>query len=240
MIVLQIDNSAEPVWRCESHTSSPPVTFRRNRYADLATPDRIEKRVHGVVSYYLEVFLTERVLICWTDSPIKASEVSEINTVKNIIQLKTGNSVRCVITDRKPNPKEREFIQQERLIESNYARGPKRGIKGAGADYTEKEEQPTTNQVFNIQQFAGILGNVTNSQVNLYDYSTVHQLLKEHNVSQRERNELENIMDAIKTAPAAEKPSLVEKGKAWIVRNREFLGAGAEIVAKAIGVVIDA
>ena len=39
-------------------------------------------------------------------------------------------------------------------------------------DFDEKEKQSATNQVFNIQKFTGILGNVQNSQVALYDYSS--------------------------------------------------------------------
>lgn len=114
--VLRINSKIEQVWRCES-----PVTFHRVRYADLGTPDRIERTVHGKTSYYLEVFLTGRVLVCWTDSPVEASTVSGIDTTAQTILLTTGDSVPCRITDRKPTDKEQEFIQQERLIESNNA-----------------------------------------------------------------------------------------------------------------------
>jgi hypothetical protein len=121
MRTIQINGQNEAAWRCESLTYFPPVTFRRVRYADFGSPDTIERTVHGKTSYYLEVFLTGRVLVCWTDVPVEASTVSGINTMAQAIQLKTGESVPSRITDRKPIAKEQEFIQQERLIESNNA-----------------------------------------------------------------------------------------------------------------------
>jgi hypothetical protein len=60
-------------------------------------------------------------------------------------------------------------------------------------------------------------------------------MLKEQNVPQNERNELENIMDSLKTAKPDQKKTLLQKGKEWVVKNKEFLGASAEIVTKAIG-----
>lgn len=111
----------------------------------------------------------------------------------------------------------------------------KRGIKGEDMDFNENEKQSATHQVFNIQKFTGVLGDVTNSQVTLYDYSSIHQLLKERNVPQDQRNELENILDDLRSAPPEKKKSLIERGKAWISRNKEFLGSTAEIVGKVIG-----
>lgn len=122
MILLQIDNKGEPAWRCQARVYSPPVTLRRIRYVDLGTPDRWEKAVHGTTSYYLEVFLTGRILVCWTDVRVEASMVSGINTIAQAIHLKTGGSVPCRITDREPTDKEQEFIQQERLIAASSQR----------------------------------------------------------------------------------------------------------------------
>ena len=76
---------------------------------------------------------------------------------------------------------------------------------------------------------------MTHSQVTLYDYSSIHQLLKDRSVPQDQRNELENIMDDLRTAPPEKKQSLVERGKAWVSRNKEVLGSAAEVVGKAIG-----
>jgi hypothetical protein len=112
----------------------------------------------------------------------------------------------------------------------------KRGITGENMSFDQQEKQAARSQIFNIQHFTGVLGNVSHSNVNVYDFDSIHHELKQWNVPQSERNELENILDALKSSPPEEKPSLIEKGKAWIVKNQEFLGAGANIVRQALGI----
>jgi large-conductance mechanosensitive channel len=111
----------------------------------------------------------------------------------------------------------------------------KRGIKGDNMNFDEKEKQSAGNMVFNIGTVQGNVGNVSHSQANFQNYSAVHQLLIDQNVPMRERHELEGIMEELKTAPPEKKPSLIQRGKDWITKNKEFLGASAEIVSKAIG-----
>lgn len=111
-----------------------------------------------------------------------------------------------------------------------------RGVTGENMSFDQQEKQAAQSQIFNIQHFKGVLGNVSHADVNVYDYSSIYQQLKQWNVPQSERNELENILDELKSSPPEEKPSLIEKGKAWIVRNQEFLGAGANIVRQALGI----
>jgi hypothetical protein len=111
-----------------------------------------------------------------------------------------------------------------------------RGILGEDMSFDNEEKQKAHNQTFNIQHFTGVLGDVKNSSVNVSDYSSIHQALRNQNVPQGERNEIENILDGLKQAKPHEKPSLVEKGKAWIVNNQELLGASASIVRKALGI----
>jgi len=114
----------------------------------------------------------------------------------------------------------------------------RRGIKGEDMDFDEKEKQSASNQVFNIQKFTGILGNVQQSQVAVYDYSSVQQLLIDHKIPKQDRRELEDIMDDLKEAPPEKKPSLLKRGEDWIVKHKELLGAGAEAIGKAIGAAI--
>jgi hypothetical protein len=111
----------------------------------------------------------------------------------------------------------------------------KRGIKGEDMGFDEKEKQSATNQVFNIQKFTGVLGNVQNSHVTLYDYSSVHQLLIDQNVPKQDRRELEDIMDELKVVPPEKKQSLIARGEKWILEHKDLLGAGVEAVGKAIG-----
>jgi len=113
----------------------------------------------------------------------------------------------------------------------------KRGIIGENMSFDEIERQTAHNQVFNIHNVTGVVGNILHSNVQIYDYSTLHQTLKSQHVPQSERNELENIMDELKASAAdpAKKTGLIEKAKRWIVKNEEFLGASASIVRKAFG-----
>lgn len=114
----------------------------------------------------------------------------------------------------------------------------KRGIKGENMNFDEKEKQAAASQTFNIGNFHGVLGTVTNSQVTLYDYSSVQQLLVDRKVPKQGRRELEDIMDELKDAPPDKKPSLVARAEQWIVKHKELLGAGAEALGKAIGAAV--
>ena len=112
----------------------------------------------------------------------------------------------------------------------------KRGILGEGMSFNKEEKRSAHNQVFHIQNATGVFGNVQSSSVQIYDYSAIHQTLKEAGVPQSERNELENILDELPEASGDQKKTLLERGKAWIVKNKEFLGAGIDLVKKALGV----
>jgi hypothetical protein len=109
------------------------------------------------------------------------------------------------------------------------------GILGENMSFDEKEKKAATSQTFHIQKFSGIIGNVSRSNVQLYDYGSIYQILKESGVPQSERNELENIMEEMNKAEPIKKPSVAEKANGWIVKNKEFLGASAEVVRKALG-----
>lgn len=102
---------------------------------------------------------------------------------------------------------------------------------------TRREIGESGQRTFNIQHFTGVLGDVTNSVVNVYDYNSIRSELKILGISRPERSELEDILDELKAdPPTPRKESLIEKGKAWIVRNQDFLGAGASIVRQALGI----
>jgi hypothetical protein len=111
-----------------------------------------------------------------------------------------------------------------------------RGILGENMTFDMKERESAKSQTFNIQNFTGVLGDVSHSRVEVYNYSTVHEMLRQQNVPQPERNALENLMDELKHAEPQQKPGLIERGKAWITKNADFLGASASIVRKALGI----
>jgi hypothetical protein len=114
----------------------------------------------------------------------------------------------------------------------------RRGIKGEDMSFNEQEKQSAAKQVFNIGTVHGMVGNISNSQVTLYDYSSIQQLLVDRQIPKQDRRELEDIMDELKTAPPDKKQGLLEQAKAWVVKHKDFLGAAAEAVGKAIGEAI--
>jgi hypothetical protein len=97
----------------------------------------------------------------------------------------------------------------------------------------KKTENHSGGPTFN--HFTGIYGNVTNSQVTLYDFGSICNVVKAHGIPREGRDELEDIMDALKAAPPDRKPSLLERGEKWLVKHEEALGASAEIIAQVIG-----
>lgn len=109
-----------------------------------------------------------------------------------------------------------------------------RGIKGDDMNFDEKDKQSAGNMVFNIGSVQGNVGNVSHSQAIFNNYHSIHKTLLDSNVPMSERHELEGLMEKLKTASPEEKPSLIQRGKDWIVKNKEFLGTSLELVTKAI------
>jgi hypothetical protein len=121
----------------------------------------------------------------------------------------------------------------------------KRGIKGENMNFDEKEKQTAGHMTFNIGTVQGGVGNISNSpitinsNVRLYDYSSIQQLLIDRKIPKQDRRELEDIMDELTEAQPEKKPSLLVRAEKWIVKHKELLGTGAELVGKAIGSVIE-
>ena len=74
--------------------------------------------------------------------------------------------------------------------------------------FDAKEKQSAKNQTFHIQSFTGVFGDVTGSTVTIYDYGSIHQTLKEAGVPRDARNEIEDIMDGLKSATPDQKKTL--------------------------------
>jgi hypothetical protein len=100
----------------------------------------------------------------------------------------------------------------------------------------KSQKSPTGGPSFN--NFTGVYGNVTNSHITLYDFGTICQVLKDHGVSRNIRNELEDIMDALKHAEPEKREVLLSRAEQWIVKHQELLGKGAEAVTKAVRAAI--
>jgi hypothetical protein len=69
------------------------------------------------------------------------------------------------------------------------------GILGDGMSFSSEEINKAGSVTYNIKSFQGILGDVSSTNVQIGDYSSIHHALKEKGVSQKERNELENLLD---------------------------------------------
>lgn len=117
----------------------------------------------------------------------------------------------------------------------------KRGIIGEDMSFGEEEKQKAAGIIFNIGTLHGAAGNISNSsvtvnsEVKLYDFHSVQQLLIDRKISKEDRRELEDIMDELKIASPQQKPSLMKRAEKWIVKHKELLGVGVELVVKAIG-----
>jgi hypothetical protein len=97
------------------------------------------------------------------------------------------------------------------------------GILGDGMSFST-DEVNKAKSIINIKSFTGILGDVSSSNVQSGDYSSIHNSLKEKGVPQKERNDLENILDEIKVAEATQRKGLVKRGFEWVGRNASTIG----------------
>lgn len=59
----------------------------------------------------------------------------------------------------------------------------RQGILGEAMTFSKEEVHKASNITYNIQNFSGVLGNVTDSQVQIGDYNSIHAQLKELGVS---------------------------------------------------------
>jgi AbiTii len=98
------------------------------------------------------------------------------------------------------------------------------GILGEGMAFTSKEKQTAMSNTYNIENFSGIIGNVSSKHVQIGDYNSIHADLKSKGISQSERNELEHLMDEVPKVQGNDKKKLIAKGIAWVVRNADKLG----------------
>jgi len=182
--------------------------------------------------------------------PIHES-ISELEAFlkEDVVQYQPGKKV--PVTDITGSGMFSEFPQRVQISTSGFRRIiehvrkrlldwalelEKKGVLGENMSFNEGEKQTAQNiTVSNIEKFTGVLGNVSHSQFAIYDYSSIHKTIKERGVPVEERNQLEEIMDGLKESDAKEKEGWLQKGKNWIVRNQEFLGASASVVRKALG-----
>ena len=108
----------------------------------------------------------------------------------------------------------------------------KDGVLGDGLSFSKEEKEKASNINYNIQNFSGVIGNVQSSNLQIGDYNTIHSELKRLGVPQKERNDLEEILDGLKTANDPEKKSLIKRGSEWVMRNADKIGVLSETIRK--------
>jgi len=108
----------------------------------------------------------------------------------------------------------------------------KNGILGEGITFSQKEVQKASHVTFNIGNFSGVLGDISNAQVQIGDYNSIHAALKQMGIPQNERNELEEILDQLPKVKDQQQVGLLEKGRDWFMRNSTSLGTLSETIKK--------
>ena len=98
------------------------------------------------------------------------------------------------------------------------------GILGTDMSFSKEEINKAESVTYNINAFHGVLGNVNSSTIQIGDYASIHEALKEKGVPQEERNEIENILEDLKTTTSDHKPELINKGLNWVKRNAQTIG----------------
>jgi len=103
------------------------------------------------------------------------------------------------------------------------------GILGEGMSFSDDEKRRAAAapniHIEKIGQFYGNLGgSITAETVQIGNYSSIHEQLKQAGILQSERNQLEDILDGLKKAKHEEKPPLLKRGMEWVDKNKAQLG----------------
>lgn len=107
----------------------------------------------------------------------------------------------------------------------------KNGILGDGMRFSGDEKRRASQVTsVHINHFSGIMGNVSGGTIQIGDYASIHRQLKERGIPQQERNELENLLDELKTASGEKKRSLAKRGLEWVAKHAETLGKIASVI----------
>lgn len=105
-----------------------------------------------------------------------------------------------------------------------------RGILGEGMTFSVDEVKQASGAVYNIGSFTGVLGDIAHSQLQFGNYNSLHPELKRLGVPQKERNELEKILDDLPEAKGEKKATLIKQGFSWVTRNANQLGTLSDAI----------
>ena len=112
----------------------------------------------------------------------------------------------------------------------------KEGVLGTDVEFSQEEkEKAKVDSNINIVNFKGILGNVQTENLQIGDYASIYDKLKEKEIPQSDRNELECIFDDLKTADNSDRKSVIARGLAWVNKHKEILGSLAQVIISKLG-----
>jgi hypothetical protein len=104
------------------------------------------------------------------------------------------------------------------------------GILGDGMTFSAKEKEKASSVTYHIGSFSGVLGDVNNSNVQVGDFAAIYDELKKAGVPQAARNELETVLDELKSAPPEKKTSIVRRGMSWLEKYGPSIGAVSDTI----------
>lgn len=104
------------------------------------------------------------------------------------------------------------------------------GILGEALTFSKQEKEKASNVTYHIHNFTGVAGIVQTEHLQIGNYSTIHQALKERGISQSDRNQLEDILDKLANADQKEKPTFMKVGSDWVLAHAKELGDLAKVI----------
>jgi hypothetical protein len=104
------------------------------------------------------------------------------------------------------------------------------GIIGEGMTFSREEKEKAAGVTYNINSFQGVLGDVHGGTLQIGDFNTLSQELRQLGIEATERAEIEGILHALARADETEKPALAARGRAWLTRNADAIGAIGKII----------
>lgn len=113
------------------------------------------------------------------------------------------------------------------------------GILGEGLTFTPQEKDKaaamTSIQIGSVENFQGVIGNVSESQLHIESPAAIDAALKSHGFSDAEREELKQLLAEHKAAPPDGKISVAKRGLTWVVDHAEKLGTLAGVIRRFFG-----
>jgi len=104
------------------------------------------------------------------------------------------------------------------------------GIVGTGLEFSEQEKQKATEPTYKIENFMGVLGDVSGGSVEISGFSSIRSQLNELGVPKEEQAKLEDIFLESRESTEAKSEGILKRGEEWIQRNIATVGTFSEVI----------